>query len=75
MLVVLLISDPVRNAKVWFIKSFLCLCANVGGYCPKVNGVLGVINGEVVSLENIAEMNGADAIKKVLLPYPMFCIS
>ena len=50
-------------------------CANVGGYSPKVNDVLGIINGEVVSLENIAEMNDTDAIKKVPLPYPMFCIA
>jgi EKC/KEOPS complex subunit CGI121/TPRKB len=44
-LVVLLISDPLRSVK--------------------VNDVLGIINGEVVSLENIAEMNDTDAIKKV----------
>ena len=73
-LVVLLISDPVRNAKVWFIKR---VCANVGGYCPKVNDVLGIINGEVVSLENIAEVNDTDAIKKVytaaLFCYRLLC--
>ena len=35
----------------------------------KVNGVLDMVRGEIVSLENIAEMNDTTAIKKVLANY------